>query len=133
MEATINQNNMPEVTGYHWLLDLSGCSAPSEIIENAGALKQLLPSLAIKAGMNVVGYSFHQFLPIGVTGAVILSESHLTVHTWPESKFVAVDIYVCNFNSDNYNKGVKLVDEIVKIFLPASHVIKKVIRNSSVS
>ena len=132
MEASMNQNNMPEVTGYHWLLDLSGCSAPSEIIENAETLEQILPKLAIKAGMNVVGYSFHQFLPVGVTGAVILSESHLTVHTWPESKFVAVDIYVCNFHSDNYNKGVKIVDEIVKIFLPATHVTKKVSRKSSV-
>ena len=46
--------------------------------------------------MTVVGDSFHQFEPQGVTGTVLLAESHLAIHTWPEQGFVTIDVYVCN-------------------------------------
>jgi S-adenosylmethionine decarboxylase proenzyme len=110
----------PRVTGHHWLLDLSDCQAPAAILEDASTLEQLLPQAARQAGMHIVGQVFHQFAPSGVTGAVILSESHLTVHTWPESKFVAIDVYVCDFNHTNRAKGERLAQALTALFAPGS-------------
>jgi S-adenosylmethionine decarboxylase len=106
----------PAVNGHHWLLDLSDCQAPAHLLEDATALAPLLLQAACDAGMDVVGHVFHQFAPTGVTGAVILAESHLTVHTWPESKFVAIDVYVCDFNCANHTKGERLAQALTELF-----------------
>lgn len=111
-------DELPRVTGHHWLLDLSDCHAPAEILEDAHTLERLVPAAARAAGMTVVGQVFHQFAPCGVTGAVILSESHVTVHTWPESRFVAIDVYVCDFNEANQAKGERLADALQALFVP---------------
>ena len=55
--------------------------------------------------MTIVGDSFHQFEPQGVTGTVLLAESHLAIHTWPEHGFVTIDVYVCNYTTDNTAKA----------------------------
>lgn len=110
----------PPVSGHHWLLDLSDCRVARELLEHASALEQRLPAAARDAGMQVVGQVFHQFEPSGVTGAVILAESHLTVHTWPESRFVAIDVYVCDFNQANRSKGERLSQALIALFLPGS-------------
>ena len=57
------------------------------------------------SGLTVVGDSFHQFEPQGVTGTVLLAESHIAIHTWPEAGFVTVDVYVCNLQTDNTAKA----------------------------
>ena len=57
------------------------------------------------SGMTIVGDSFHQFEPAGVTGTVLLAESHLAIHTWPEHGFVTIDVYVCNYTTDNSAKA----------------------------
>ena len=61
------------------------------------------------AGLTIVGDSFHQFAPQGVTGTVLLAESHLAIHTWPEHGFVTVDVYVCNLATDNTAKAERAV------------------------
>ena len=55
---------------------------------------------------------FHQFEPAGVTGVVLLAESHLSVHTWPELRFAAVGVYVCDFNRENAGRGGVLAEAI---------------------
>ena len=57
------------------------------------------------SGLTVVGESFYQFEPQGVTGTVLLAESHIAIHTWPEAGFVTVDVYVCNLQTDNTAKA----------------------------
>ena len=56
-------------------------------------------------GLTVVGERFYQFEPQGVTGTVLLAESHIAIHTWPEAGFVTVDVYVCNCTTDNTAKA----------------------------
>ena len=65
------------------------------------ALRDLCVSAARDAGLTVVGERFFQFEPQGVTGTVLLAESHIAIHTWPEAGFVTVDVYVCNYTTDN--------------------------------
>jgi len=65
-----------------------------------------------------VGDRFYQFAPQGVTGTVLLAESHLAVHTWPEHGFVTVDVYVCNYTTDNTTKAEQLFEMVRDAFRP---------------
>ncbi len=78
---------------YHAIINLEGCkeSETSEVNE----VKTRLYDIVKKSGMNAVGEKFHQFKPSGVTGIILLSESHISVHTWPEKRFIAMDIFSC--------------------------------------
>jgi S-adenosylmethionine decarboxylase proenzyme len=82
-----------EVLGRHLLLDLGGCE--HELLANAETLDRLFCQAVREGGATVVSSHFHQFQPHGVSGVVVLAESHVTVHTWPESGFAAVDIFTC--------------------------------------
>ncbi len=79
--------------GKHLLLDLKDCDR--ELLNNLEYLKEALVSAAEKAGAAVLSNTFRQFEPQGVSGIVVIAESHLAVHTWPEHGFVAVDIFTC--------------------------------------
>ncbi len=80
--------------GRHLLADLSGVSPA--LLRDAGALDCLLRAAAQAAGATVLGSRFHRFgADGGVTGVVLLAESHLSLHTWPESGFAAADVFMC--------------------------------------
>lgn len=80
--------------GRHLLADLCGVSPA--LLRDAAALECLLRAAAQAAGATVLGSHFHQFGDSGgVTGVVLLAESHLSVHTWPESGFAAADVFLC--------------------------------------
>ena len=70
-------------------------------------------------GLTVVGERFFQFEPQGVTGTVLLAESHIAIHTWPEAGFVTVDVYVCNYTTDNTAKAEQVFRAIEKALRPA--------------
>ena len=72
------------------------------------------------ATLLAVGELFHRFpAPGGVTGVVLLAESHLAVHTWPELGAVTLDVYVCNHGADNTRKAHALIDMLLTAFAPA--------------
>jgi len=79
--------------GRHLLLELKDCSP--EVLNDLDFLKNCLQNAAEKAGATVITDSFHQFTPQGVSGVVIIAESHLFIHTWPEHNYAAVDIFTC--------------------------------------
>jgi len=118
-------SNNPAI-GQHVLLDLYNCH---EDLKNSAFVEEALLEAANKAGATVVSHHFHKFSPCGVSGVVIIQESHLTIHTWPEHNFASVDIYTCgeemNFESAvNYLKVKFASDKIVlKHFERGNHVI----------
>ena len=90
----------PQVTavyhaaGTHLLADLSGV-APAALAD-CTAIEALLRAAALAAGARIVHSHFHPFGPgLGVTGVVLLAESHISIHTWPEQGYAAVDIFMC--------------------------------------
>jgi len=91
--------------GIHLLGEWYDCPADTPEFTQASALRRLCIDAARDAGLTVVGDSFHQFEPQGVTGTVLLAESHIAIHTWPEAGFVTVDVYVCNLQTDNTAKA----------------------------
>jgi S-adenosylmethionine decarboxylase proenzyme len=84
--------------GRHLLLELKDCNP--EVLNNLEFLKSSLTETAVQIGATVIGDSFHQFSPQGVSGVVIISESHLFIHTWPEYGYAAVDVFTCGETVD---------------------------------
>lgn len=86
-----------------------------------GALRALCMAAVHDAGLQPVGELFHRFpAPGGITGVVLLAESHLAVHTWPEIASVTLDVYVCNFGADNSQRAHDLMSALTAAFAPGS-------------
>ena len=79
--------------GHHILLDLWG--VPHHLLDDVVALEGALAEAARAGGAHVVERRMHRFAPHGVSGVLILAESHLAGHTWPESDFAAIDVFTC--------------------------------------
>jgi S-adenosylmethionine decarboxylase len=105
--------------GIHLLGEWYGCPADTPQMVDAEALRTACLEAVAEAGLTIVGDRFHQFEPQGVTGAVILAESHLAIHTWPEMGSVTLDVYVCNYTTDNTAKAEALYYALKKHLRPA--------------
>jgi S-adenosylmethionine decarboxylase len=79
--------------GRHLLVELHDCN--KEVLNDLSFLRKAMMDAAIKGGAEVLGHSFHNFSPQGVSGVVIIAESHLSIHTWPEYSYAAVDVFTC--------------------------------------
>lgn len=79
--------------GRHILAEIYGCDA--EILNNSELIEKIMVESALEAGAEVREVAFHKFSPQGVSGVVVISESHLAIHTWPELGYAAVDIFTC--------------------------------------
>lgn len=84
--------------GIHLLLDLEGC--PREVLGDRSRIRVALRAAALDAGATIVGEVFHQFQPAGISGVLLLAESHVSVHTWPERQEAALDLYSCAASFD---------------------------------
>jgi S-adenosylmethionine decarboxylase proenzyme len=118
--------------GLHLTADASGCDANTPAMREPAALRALCLAAVAQAGLTPVGELFHHFAPNvsddphakpgggGITGVVLLAESHLAVHTWPELGAVTLDVYVCNFGADNSAKAEGLMQALLAAWQPAS-------------
>jgi len=105
--------------GIHLLGEWYGCPADEPLLTQAGALRDLCRRVVDDAGLTIVGDRFFQFEPQGVTGTVLLAESHLAIHTWPEAGFVTLDVYVCNYTTDNTRKAERVFKALEAALKPA--------------
>ncbi len=114
--------------GLHLTADLRGCAPISPAMTEPDALRAACLAAIDEAGLQAVGELFHRYAPApgagaapaGITGVVLLAESHLAVHTWPELEAATLDVYVCNLGSDNSAKAEALLAALVEVFAPAS-------------
>ena len=83
--------------GVHYIVEVSGCD---DTITNVPKLQDILVEAANRAHAQVWSVSFNKFPPNGVSGVVVISESHLSVHTWPEVNYMALDIYTCGAHTE---------------------------------
>lgn len=79
--------------GTHLLVELKDCNP--EILKDLSRVKEVLVSAAKEAKATIVDVSFHEFNPFGISGMVVIAESHLSIHTWPEYAYAAIDIFTC--------------------------------------
>lgn len=104
----------------HLFGELFSCPQDAKLMVHADALRELCLRLVRESGLTSVGDCFYQFPGegSGITGTVILAESHLAIHTWPESGYVSLDVFVCNYTTNNRPKALRLFDTLAKAFEP---------------
>ena len=113
--------------GLHLTADLRDCPVQRRTMTDPDALRALCLASVREAGLQPVGELFHRFAPapgapigepVGITGVVLLAESHLAVHTWPELASVTLDVYVCNLGGDNSDCAHTLLEGLIAAFEP---------------
>jgi len=105
--------------GLHLTADLRGCAIDRLLMTDPDALRDTCLACVQAVGLTAVGELFHRFpRPGGVTGVVLLAESHVAVHTWPEIGAATLDVYVCNLGADNSPRAEALLDALARAFAP---------------
>jgi S-adenosylmethionine decarboxylase proenzyme len=98
-----------DTSSYHYLLEFSGVD--SSILDDILFIENTLLNSVRESKATYVNHYFHKFSPQGVSGAVIIAESHISIHTWPESKYAALDVFTCGDRS--------IADNIVSFLINA--------------
>lgn len=108
--------------GYHLLIEFYGCDHDS--LNDVGKIKNLMDDAAIVSGASIVESVFHRFNPHGVSGVVVIAESHLAIHTWPEHGYAAVDLFTCGETVNPW----RAYEFLKKGLTPQSTSTKKILR-----
>lgn len=118
--------------GLHLTGDLYRCRCDGGVLVNLAELRSHCVTFCREAGLEVVGESFYQFGGAGgVTGTVLLAESHLAIHTWPEVNAVTLDVYVCNYSNDNSRMAESLFERVVNLLDPEEKLVNRLVRGKS--
>lgn len=104
---------MAKHMGVHFLIDLFGCSN----LEKKEDVKKICLEVVRGSNLTLLNSTFHQFSPSGVTGLVLLAESHMSVHTWPEHKSVSADVYCCVLSEDHIPMAKKKSEKAFKLLV----------------
>ena len=96
--------------GRHLLIEMQDCD--QEVLNDPGYLRDAMVAAAVGCGATVMGESFHHFNPQGVSGVVVIAESHLSVHTWPEYGYAAVDIFTCGTTVEPEKAAGTLIEKL---------------------
>lgn len=96
--------------GTHLLIELKQCNP--RLLDNLGYIKETLLAVARLMDSQVVGESFHRFTPQGVTGVLVIAESHISLHTWPELGYAAADIFTCGANFEPEATARLIIDRM---------------------
>ncbi len=99
---------MREALGNHILIEFYECDSDS--LRSVEYIERVLLRAADESGAKVVTSNFHQFQPYGVSGVVVIEESHYTIHTWPEHNYAAVDLFYCDPSVD-VDKAIEVLTE----------------------
>jgi S-adenosylmethionine decarboxylase proenzyme len=100
---------MKNVLGQHLLVEFYNCNP--DMLDNVQGIERHMNDAALRSGATIVESAFHRFQPYGVSGVVVISESHLAIHTWPEYGYASVDLFTCGDTVDplvayEYLRGV---------------------------
>jgi S-adenosylmethionine decarboxylase len=114
---------VPASVGFHCILELYDCS--KTLLNDADFVRQSLRDAATQAKATLLNEVLHQFEPQGITALALLSESHISIHTWPEVGYAAVDVFTCGHHTD----PEEACKHMVKAFGAGRHLMKKLRRN----
>ncbi len=118
--------------GLHLTADLRGVDPALALMRDAEALAAMCRDTVVASGLTGVAELFHRFGAAdeqsGITGVVLLAESHLAIHTWPELGGVTLDVYVCNYGADNSAKAEALMAVLVSAFDAESVNLQRIVR-----
>lgn len=98
-----------EAMSRHILAEFYGC--PFQVLNDVDKVEHIMCKAALEAGAEIREFVFHKFSPQGVSGVVVISESHLAIHTWPELGYAAIDVFTCG-NHVNPWDACKYLEEM---------------------
>jgi S-adenosylmethionine decarboxylase proenzyme len=104
------------MNGLHLIGDFTGCRCEPQFLLDGERFRAQCMEMVEASGLCSVGVSLHQFEGSGFTCCVVLAESHLAIHTWPERR--GLYVYVCNYSADNSAKARRLFDALISFFQP---------------
>lgn len=97
--------------GQHLIVELYGCT--KEALNDFDLIRSNMLNAAEVCGATIVGEVFHKFSPQGVSGAVVIAESHFTIHTWPELGYAAMDFFTCGETTNPWT-AFAMMKEVLK-------------------
>lgn len=100
-----------DTMGRHVIAELWECN--KDKLNDMNLIEQVFVNAALKAGAEVREVAFHKFAPCGVSGVVIISESHLTIHSFPEHGYASIDVYTCG-DTINPNVAAEFIAEALE-------------------
>ena len=118
------EEEMQKNKSLHILADLYDCHGDNKYLTKVSSVKKKVLQMVKRSGFVVVASRFHKFpagsnaTDGGITGVIVVSESHLTIHTWPEKKFVNFDVFFCSYSRDNSEKTRKIFKEFSSLYHP---------------
>lgn len=124
MEKELNNPVIPTL-GKHIIIELSGCdtSAINEIF----SVEKTMLEAANQAKATVIKSVFHKFSPVGVSGVIVISESHLSIHTWPELGYAAIDIYTCGITTKPFKACYYLAKKFKAKKIKATYILRGIL------
>ena len=114
--------------GRHVLAEVYGCEF--DILNDLDKIREVMVSAALSAGAEVIETTFRRFSPQGISGVVVISESHLAIHTWPELGYAAIDVFTCGTNVDPWVAMEAIIDEFGATSVTATEVKRGVLLKS---
>ncbi len=108
---TRNSLGIKEKLGFHIVAELY--VKDPNILNDENKIREALTDASIAGNMTVINVSSHKFAPHGVTALVLLAESHMSIHTWPEHGYAAVDIFACG--KGDVDKSLKRLEELLPV------------------
>lgn len=119
--------------GLHLTADLYQCQCDAELMLTTDVIARYCDTQVAACGLTRVDARWVKFPdweggPGGVTGMVLLAESHLAIHTWPETGNVTLDVYVCNFSNDNSAQAQALLDSMIAAYRPTRTIRHRLVR-----
>ena len=103
---------MQMAPGVHILAEFYGVEA--ELLARVAQVKEIMEKAVVESKVNKLKSHYHQFSPFGVTGFVLLAESHISIHTWPEKNYLALDVFTCG----NEGSAIAVYNSFLKQFKP---------------
>jgi S-adenosylmethionine decarboxylase len=100
-----------DTRGLHYIVEASGCDP--QILEDVNKLKEILINAAKVGKMDIRSVHLYKFSPRGISGLVIVSSSHISIHTWPEHGYAAIDVYICGQGS-NPEEAIQYILQSIK-------------------
>lgn len=113
--------------GEHYICDLSGCDR--ELLMDSDRAYALFAAAVRESGLTVLDEGFYKFSPYGFTGFLLLSESHASLHAWPEHGYCAIDLFTCNLKLDL----TSLIENLKTVLAAESYTLRRLDRSSVVS
>lgn len=120
--------------GVHFIADFENCTCGEHLLLKPYIAETLIKNIVSENNFTILNSNFQSIGPnFGYTGVITLLESHISIHTWPERNFINLDVYTCNYSTNNYEKTQNMYTQLCDLFSPKAQNLKIIGRKNIVN